>query len=120
MVVDGTNIYKKPCRIWTDILNRKDNFFIIQYKVHEMCTYIKINVIYKNEHLPGSPFITNSRVYPDDCLCPMKNIDEFINTWHCGKTPSLLTKQLNVFEQIDWDKQRNKVKQYLDMIVELC
>lgn len=74
-----------------------------------MCTYIKIDVIYKKEHLPGSPFIINKKVYPDDCMCPNKNVHNFLETWMCNQTPSLLKKQLDQFKTIDWDKRRKQV-----------
>lgn len=109
VVIDGANLLKKPCRIWTEILSRKDNFFIVRYKLYEVCSFMKITIIYENEHLGDSPYIINSKIFSDDCSHPKKTINSFLDSWKCGPAPKLLESQLKEFKQINWNKNRNMV-----------
>lgn len=109
IIIDGATKAKKPCRIWTTVLDRKDGSYIVRYKVYESCTYMKISIIYKDEHVAKSPYIINNIIYPDDCMCPVSNINELIESWECGLIPTEITERLKIFEKINWDEYRERV-----------
>jgi hypothetical protein len=44
------------CRIWTEILDRRDGSFIVRFKVYNSCTNLKIQVQYKNKQVAESPY----------------------------------------------------------------
>ncbi|KAG5883161.1 hypothetical protein JTB14_033411 [Gonioctena quinquepunctata] len=106
VTIDGGTKTKKACRIWTNMLDRKDGSYIIRYKVYETCSYLKISVSYKGQHIGESPYVINNAVYPDNCICPVENVDEIMTTWNCGKVPPLITEKLQQFAEINWDKKR--------------
>lgn len=109
VVVEGISKTKRPCRIWTTILNRRDGSYIVRYKLYETCVNLKISVTYQNQHLSESPYIFDSSVYPDDCICPLNNITEIFNTWECGIVPNRIKNQIERFGDIDWPHLRKKV-----------
>lgn len=106
IIINGTNISKKPCHIWTEILDRKDNFFIVRYKLYDKCSNFEISGHYKNI---GLGKILHTNVLPDDCMCPTSDLNNFIESWRCGPTPNLVKKQLKEFEKINWDEKRQDV-----------
>uniref|UniRef100_A0A6P7F504 Protein O-glucosyltransferase 2-like n=1 Tax=Diabrotica virgifera virgifera TaxID=50390 RepID=A0A6P7F504_DIAVI len=121
-IVDGGTKTNKPCRIWTNLLNRKDGSYIVRYKLYETCSYVKISVTYGNKHLGKSPYIINSPVKSDNCECPTQNIEELIDVWECGPVPKFITNKLDVFKKIDWPRQRNELIKKFDQphSVSLC
>ncbi|XP_056640129.1 protein O-glucosyltransferase 2-like isoform X1 [Diorhabda sublineata] len=109
VVVDGKTKNNKPCRIWTNVLDRKDNSYIVRYKLYETCSYLKISVTYNNEHLAKSPYLINSPVKSDDCVCPTRNINKSLNAWECGSVPKFINDKLSVFRKINWTEQRKEI-----------
>ncbi|KAL1490494.1 hypothetical protein ABEB36_013178 [Hypothenemus hampei] len=109
VVIQGETALKKPCRIWSNILDRKNGSFIVRYKVYETCSNIKISVKLGNKHVAKSPYVIDQIVYSDDCFCPKKDIPEILKTWHCEAIPPQITKNLKEFQTIDWDIERPKV-----------
>ncbi|XP_057667646.1 protein O-glucosyltransferase 2-like isoform X2 [Diorhabda carinulata] len=109
VVVDGKTKNNKPCRIWTNVLDRKDNSYIVRYKLYETCSYLKISVTYNNEHLAKSPYLINAPVKSDDCVCPTRNINESLNAWECGSVPKFINDKLSVFRKINWTEQRKEI-----------
>lgn len=91
-------------------MSTKDTFFIVRYKLYEVCSFLKISVTYKKQHLDQSPYIINSRVLPDNCACPEKGVESFLVTWNCGSVPKLLETQLKEFGQINWTEKRKEVR----------
>ncbi|XP_023310341.1 KDEL motif-containing protein 1-like isoform X2 [Anoplophora glabripennis] len=90
--------------------------------MYEPCVYMKISITYRNEHVAESPYVINNMVYPDDCMCPIHNINEFIESWECGLLPSEITERLKIFGEINWDQYREKVIKKFDRphSVSLC
>ncbi|KAJ8913564.1 hypothetical protein NQ315_017115 [Exocentrus adspersus] len=122
VVIDGATKTKKPCRLWTAMLDRRDGSYIVRYKMYEPCVYMKISVVHENKHVAQSPYIINNVVYPEDCMCPKKNFNEVTSSWDCGLVPSEITKRLNVFNKIHWDEYRDKLIKTFDRphAVSLC
>ncbi|CAH1183215.1 unnamed protein product [Phaedon cochleariae] len=122
VVIDGSTKTKKPCRLYTNILDRKDGSFIVRYKLYETCSYLKINVGYENDLLADSPYIINNDVHIDECLCPKKDVDSFLEQWDCGAVPPLITHRLKEFGQINWETQREQLIKQFDKphSVSLC
>lgn len=106
IVINGTSILKKPCHIWTEILDRKDNFFIVRYKLYNVCSNLEISGKYKNI---GIDKIQHTNVLPDDCMCPTSDLNNFIESWKCGPIPDLVKEQLKEFGKINWDEKRQEV-----------
>lgn len=44
MLISGKTKDGNTCRIWTNILDRKDASFIVRYKLYEICYEFKILV----------------------------------------------------------------------------
>lgn len=44
MLISGKTKDGNTCRIWTNILDRKDASFIVRYKLYEVCYEFKILV----------------------------------------------------------------------------
>lgn len=78
--------------------------------MYEPCAYMKISVTYRNEHVAESPYVTNNMVYSDDCMCPINNINDLIESWECGLLPTEITEKLKIFREINWNQYREKVK----------
>lgn len=55
--IEGKYSETRECRLWVNVLDRKDGVFIVRYKVYEPCTNFKINVKFKGIHIGDSPFI---------------------------------------------------------------
>lgn len=116
MAINGTNISKKPCHIWTDILDRKDNFFIVRYKLYNKCSHLQISGTYRNK---GLGKIQHTDVLPDDCMCPANDLNNFIESWRCGPIPNLLKKQLKDFGEVNWDEKRQEASSIMKLIVDM-
>ncbi|XP_030751134.1 protein O-glucosyltransferase 2-like [Sitophilus oryzae] len=122
VVIDGATAKKTPCRIWTNILDRKDGVYIVRYKVYEQCSYIKISIVYENEQVAQSPYIINQPIYPDNCYCPKLKLKELLKVWNSEKVPAQIKKDFNQFQTIDWDEMRPKIIKEFDkpQSVSLC
>lgn len=55
--INGKNIYQRNCRVWTNILDRKDGSFIVRYKLYETCYDMEISVKYEGNDVEGSPIL---------------------------------------------------------------
>jgi hypothetical protein len=107
--LEGVSKIQKPCRIWTNQLNRKDGLYIIRYKLYEPCFNFKIIIQYQNEHVDSSPYNIFDTIYPDECDCSTGNINDFLENWKCGPVPRQIIEDLKPFNMVDWDKTRIKV-----------
>jgi hypothetical protein len=58
--ITGDSSYKN-CRIWVNMLDRKDGSFIVRYKLYHTCNNFKINVTYKGVHVALSPYIIKGK-----------------------------------------------------------
>lgn len=109
IVIQGTTTLNKPCRIWSNILDRKDGSLIVRYKVYETCTSITIDVKYDNHHAAESPYKISDFVQPETCYCPKDSATELLHNWHCDAIPPQIPKSLLNFKSINWDVLRSKV-----------
>ncbi|XP_017771348.1 PREDICTED: KDEL motif-containing protein 1-like [Nicrophorus vespilloides] len=108
--VNGLSLDKKrPCRVWSNILNRKDGSYIMRYKLYDSCSYMEINVKYKDIHLAKSPYIIDNIVHPEQCICPKWNVNEWLDNMKCAKLPKQISRDLSQFKTIDFDKLRKKI-----------
>ncbi|XP_063903294.1 protein O-glucosyltransferase 2-like [Zophobas morio] len=109
VVLEGNSKTQKPCRIWTNHLDRKDGFYITRYKMYEPCFNMKIIVRYKGEHVDKSPYNVPETVYPDDCNCPNYSVNQFLERWKCRDVPKQIVTDLKPFNNINWNDIRDKV-----------
>lgn len=59
--VNGRNSYDRNCRVWVNVLDRRDGSYIARYKLYETCYSVQITVKFKGDHVGGSPFQIKSR-----------------------------------------------------------
>lgn len=109
MVIDGVRKDKKPCRLWTNILDTKDGIYIVRYKQYEACAKVSINVKYKNQHVAESPYKISQIIYPEECSCPLYSLKKLTASWYCENIPQQITNDLSEFDSINWDQIRDKV-----------
>lgn len=109
IVIQGTSNLNKPCRIWSNILDRKDGSLIVRYKVYETCTSITIDVKYDNHHVAESPYKISNFIQPETCYCPKESVTELLHNWHCDAIPPQIPKSFQTFKNINWDVLRSKV-----------
>lgn len=91
------------------MLDRKDNSYIVRYKLYETCENLVINVKYKDQHVAESPYSIKANVHPEDCICATKSLKYLLETWECSDIPKQLVHDLALFEKVDWNATRNKV-----------
>lgn len=75
-----------------------------------MCKQLQILVSHKGDVMGHTKYYN---ILPDDCMCPVGDVKDFLKTWNCGQIPNLLQKQLKVFGTVNWDKIRNEVNNQL-------
>lgn len=95
------------------MLDRKDNSYIVRYKLYDTCENLVINVKYKNEHVAESPYSIKESVYPEDCNCATKDLKNLLQTWECSEISEQLFSDLALFEKVDWNVMRNKVSKHI-------
>lgn len=110
MTVEGETKNQRPCRIWSNVLDRKDGSFIARYKVYETCKNLVISVKYRDEHVAESPYVIRNRVQPEDCSCPYENLEVMLSKWECGEVAEQLQTDLKQFPSVNWDAIRKKVR----------
>lgn len=122
VVIEGGTKQNRPCRIWSNILDRKDGSFIVRYKVYDVCSHISISVKYENKHVGDSPYKINEIVYSDDCNCPEENVNKLLDLWECKEVPSQVLKGFKSFKKINWNNMRSKIVKQFDKphSVSLC
>lgn len=108
ITVNGKNKHKIDCRIWLNVLDRKDGSFIVRYKLYETCYQFKIDIMYKNQHNVGS-YKFAKPVYADECNCPEDNINSWLNSFQCKETYMQIEKDLLPFSSVNLTSLRPKI-----------
>ncbi|GJQ70474.1 hypothetical protein Trydic_g22886 [Trypoxylus dichotomus] len=98
---------ERSCRIRTNLLDRKDGFYIFRYKLYENCDTLQINVMYRGLHVAHSPYNFN-HILSHDCNCPV-DINIWLKKWQCPVVPNKILKDLNEFSNTDWRNLRQQV-----------
>ncbi|XP_018318880.1 KDEL motif-containing protein 1 isoform X2 [Agrilus planipennis] len=107
--IEGSKIdSNKPCRIWTNILNRNDGSYIVRYKLYEPCINVKIDIKVRGENIKGFPLTFKYIMFSEDCNCNIHNVSSFINNWECGETQTQIKEDLHLFKGIDFGKIRKR------------
>lgn len=109
ITINGGTEQNKPCRIWSNMLDRKDGSLIVRYKVYDQCSRLEISVRYQEQHVAESPYLIEALIHPDNCYCPKENIDGVIDSWSCQAVPAQIRGDFEPFQKIDWDIIRPKV-----------
>lgn len=104
IVINGSSDKETPCRVWVQILDRKDGSFIIRYKLYESCYNFQINVMYESAHIGGSPFFDKGPVHSEDCDCPHENIEEWLKAFGCKGIKKQIQDDLSIFPTVDFNK----------------
>lgn len=108
MTIEGLSKQNRVCRIWVNVLDRKDGSYIIRYKVYETCLNLTITAKYKNQHVADSPYSIRHIIYPESCECPRGNLAQMLISWNC-RAPKQLHSDLSRFDKVNWTTIRNKV-----------
>lgn len=100
--IHGVNKYNVNCRIWLNVLDRKDGSFIVRYKLYETCYNLKIEITHKHKHVGNSPFVISGDVYADECNCPQENISEWLDKYQCKTTYTQIDEDLKQFPVVNF------------------
>ncbi|KAL1124031.1 hypothetical protein AAG570_001801 [Ranatra chinensis] len=101
--IKGRSLQNKDCRVWVNILNRKDSSLIVRYKLFETCLDLTISVLYKNSHINGSPFKTKGPVQPEDCPCAELDLDTWLKNYECPTEYNQIMSDLKSFSSVDFN-----------------
>lgn len=100
---------KRPCRVWHNILNRRDGSFIARYKLYEECINFQLEVTQDGVHLGGSPYKFGKAVIKHEmCNCP-RDFNHWLVKNQCGDVPEQVQMDLQYFRNINWAKLRSQV-----------
>jgi len=92
------------CRIWTQILDRRDGSFIVRYKMMQTCDDLEIHVTAKGLHIGKSPYKFKGRIYAETCECPIENLDEMIQKYKCSENINQINQDLDRFKSVDFSQ----------------
>ncbi|XP_046961824.1 protein O-glucosyltransferase 2-like [Vanessa cardui] len=107
--ISGKSLKNNHCRVWANNLDRKDGTFIVRYKVYETCTELSISIYYKNKHIPDSPFKFEGPIQPDQCVCPEKDLDQWLKQYQCPLTYDQIEMDLKPFQNLVMKNQVQKI-----------
>lgn len=63
---------EKSCRIFKELLDRKDGSYIARFRLYEPCDGLKISITTsKRLHIAESPYIFGQKILHSDCNCPI-------------------------------------------------
>lgn len=110
-----------PCRVWSNILDRKDGSYIVRYKVYSTCNNLKIDLRYNNEPIQGFPKTFSGTVYSEDCVCP-QDMNTWLKDMECKDSYDQIDHDLQNFQNVDFDDIHNKITRKFDRpgSVSLC
>ncbi|PSN36213.1 KDEL motif-containing protein 1 [Blattella germanica] len=104
--ITGDSIYN-TCRVWINILDKKDGSFIVRYKMYHTCHNVKIHITYEGVHI-ASP------VYADGCYCPEKSFTKWMNDFGCETSFDQINTDLKAFPQVNFTDVRNAAIEKFD------
>lgn len=107
--IEGETLVGSPCHIWKQIFDRKDGSFIIRYKLYQTCVNLKISIRVKNEDVPKSPLFIDGPVYEEECYCPNRDLDEWLENNECLQNYSQIQSDLEPFNDVDFASIRNEI-----------
>jgi len=87
----------EQCRSWTEIFNRNDGFFIVRYKIYNVCDNMKIKLKLNGKKLLD-PIPLKSSVLPDVCNCPKGTLEDWYKNSECKVESEQLKHDLDRFE----------------------
>ncbi|KAL0274123.1 UNVERIFIED_CONTAM: hypothetical protein PYX00_006622 [Menopon gallinae] len=96
------------CRVWSNILNRRDGSYIVRYKVYHTCEGLKIDLRYNNFPIHGFPMTFSGYVYADDCTCP-QNIDRWLRDMKCETSYPQIDENLSKFPAVKFQEAKKKI-----------
>ncbi|XP_075233191.1 protein O-glucosyltransferase 2-like isoform X2 [Lycorma delicatula] len=113
--VEGKYMDNRECRLWVNILDRKDGVFIVRYKLYEPCSNFKINVKFKGVHVGDSPYDVDGVVTPEECYCPEKDFKKWLNTYQClSKDYKQINEDLKPFPSVNFTSFRKEALKKFD------
>ncbi|VVC26787.1 Lipopolysaccharide-modifying protein [Cinara cedri] len=104
ILINGKTKVGNNCRIWTNILDRKDSSFIVRYKLYEICYEFNILVEDTKAHRKHVNNYYKGPIYPDDCSCKKMSISSWLANAECKTDIIQINSDLGQFKQIDFNK----------------
>lgn len=104
--ITGDSVYN-TCRVWTNILDRKNGSFIVRYKTYHTCHNFKINITYKGTHVGNSPYNIKGMVYADGCYCPVRSVSKWLNDYGCKTSYDQINSDLKAFPKVNFTEIRS-------------
>lgn len=114
VATSGRNKHNVKCRIWLNVLDRKDGSYIVRYKVYETCKDFTLSVTYKNKHVGGSPYGGFKWVYSEDNNCPEKSFKKWFDGYECRDTNEQIEDDLKVFDSVNFTEYRERILSIYD------
>ncbi|XP_028175683.1 protein O-glucosyltransferase 2-like [Ostrinia furnacalis] len=107
--IEGKSANNNRCRVWINKLDRKDGTFLIRYKVYETCQDLSIGIYFKSKHITGSPVKFTGPILADQCDCPVKDINTWLEQYGCPKTYKQIENDLLLHNDVDMKVQIKKI-----------
>ncbi|VVC89633.1 unnamed protein product [Leptidea sinapis] len=98
--IKGNSMNSAHCRIWTNVLDRKDGSFIVRYKVYETCDMMYINIYYNSKPIRNSPIKLKGPILPDQCVCPEQDFQTWLKNYECPLSYEQIDKDLKPFGKV--------------------
>ncbi|XP_046990753.1 protein O-glucosyltransferase 2-like [Schistocerca americana] len=104
----------KYCRVWVNILDRKDGSYIVRYKLYHTCLNLKISVKYKGRNVASSPYTFKGPIFAEDCYCPVESISEWLTKFGCQREYEQITEDLKPFPNVNLTEVRRSILKKYD------
>ncbi|XP_060063782.1 protein O-glucosyltransferase 2-like [Ylistrum balloti] len=91
-------------RAWVQVLDANDGTYIGRFRLIKSYQDLKINIKYKNKHVPGSPYLLKGIVYNEECYCPVASLDKWFEVMGCKKSYSQIDEDFLPFPKINTER----------------
>ncbi|XP_063229957.1 protein O-glucosyltransferase 2-like [Bacillus rossius redtenbacheri] len=103
----------RVCRVWVNVLDRRDGSFIVRYKVYNSCVDFRIQITHQGEHVADSPYAVTGTVNGEECLCPVESMSTWLKQYGCPSSYSQIDSDLNKFTAVNFTSLRSGlIKRY--------
>ncbi|XP_027850815.1 protein O-glucosyltransferase 2-like [Aphis gossypii] len=112
VLISGKTKNGNNCRVWTNILDRKDASFIVRYKLYEICYEFRILVENKKTLKKYWNYFDQGPIYPDECDCSKVSIDTWLSNTKCRTNIEQINNDLNQFKNVNFKTVFGKMAKF--------
>ncbi|CAH2223581.1 KDEL motif-containing 1 [Pelobates cultripes] len=91
-------------RIGVQVLDRKDGSLIVRYRLYASYKSLRIEVLLSGKHVAKSPYNLEGPVYSEECYCPQKHPEVWLEHMSCKESIPQIEHDLKRFSSVDLDK----------------